>query len=60
MTNKIDVTIRFDKYESDMEKLKKIMKEMDGFEASATNKDDAFRQVKEEFRRRLIQSGLSK
>lgn len=60
MTDEVSVTIRFDKYKSDFEKLRRIMKEMDNYKTTTSDKDEAIRQWKEEFRRRLIQSGLSK
>jgi hypothetical protein len=60
MTDKIDITIRFDKAKADIETLKRILREMDHYKPTTTDKDEAIRQWKEEFHRRVIQAGLSR
>jgi hypothetical protein len=60
LTDKVDVTLRFDQFKSDTEKLKRIIKEMDNYKTTTSDKDGAIRQWKKEFRRRLKASGLSK
>lgn len=60
VTADFEITIRYDHFRADTEKLMRIIREMDGFKASAINEDEAVRQAKEELRRRLIAAGLSK
>jgi hypothetical protein len=60
MTDKIDITIRLDKAKSDFKNLKRILNEMDNYEITATDGDEAIREVNDELRRRLIEVGLSK
>ncbi len=60
MTDKIDVTIRGDRVKSDFAKLKRIMVEMDNYKVFTADENEAVREWKEEFQRRLIEAGLSK
>ena len=55
-----DITIKldFDRFKSDSEKLKRILKEMDNIKINTTDKDDAKCQFEDEFRKRCIQAGL--
>ncbi len=58
MEDRIHITLRMESFKSDSEKLKRILKEMDRYKTSTTDKDEADRQFKEELTRRLREAGL--
>lgn len=60
MTDDLKITINFGRAKSDIAKLKRIMEDMDNYKTTTSDKDEAIRQWKEEFHRRLVAAGLSK
>lgn len=60
MTEKIQITIRFDKAKEDFQKLRRINDEMSNFEVRTKDETEARRLWVEEYRRRLKSAGLSK
>ncbi|MFW9888249.1 MAG: hypothetical protein ACFFER_08710 [Candidatus Thorarchaeota archaeon] len=60
MTNDTNVTIRFNEAKADLDRLKRILTEMDNYKTTASTKDEAINQWKEELCRRLVTAGLSK
>jgi hypothetical protein len=58
MTEDIKITIRFGKSNEDITKLKRIMKEMEGLELTASSPEEGRELVKAEFEKRLRDAGL--
>jgi len=59
MPEEINVQFKLETFKSDSNKMQRILKDMESYQTSTSDKEEAVRQWREEFQRRLKEASLT-